>query len=290
MRRGTTETQLLAALSEAPVRYRVLLCDVWGVIHDGAKAFPAACAALAGWRDTRGPVVLISNSPRPRDGVIEQLDALGVPRAAWTAIATSGDATRTLLAARAPGPALKIGPERDEPLYDGLGLAYSGVEEASFIACTGLIEDEAETPEDYRPLLTRAAGRGLAMICANPDIVVQRGPRLIFCAGALAELYGELGGEAIMAGKPHAPLYELALAEASRALGRPADKAETLAIGDGLATDITGANAQGLDALFIADGIHAADLFTNGALDPDLVAALLAHHSLHAPFAMPRLV
>lgn len=282
--------QLLSRLDDLPGRYHVLLSDVWGVIHDGARAFPAACDALARWRESRGPVVLISNSPRPRDGVIEQLDGLGVPRAAWSAVATSGDATRGLLAARAPGPALRIGPARDEPLYDGLGLAFADVEHAAFVSCTGLVEDEIETPDDYRPLLTRAADRRLTMICANPDLVVQRGPRLIFCAGALAELYESLGGEVLMAGKPHAPLYDLALAEAAQLLGREVDRHEALAIGDGLATDIAGAQAQGLDAVFVAEGIHAQELFDGDALSTSAAEALLAGKGLHARFAMPRLV
>ncbi|HWF00888.1 MAG TPA: TIGR01459 family HAD-type hydrolase [Caulobacteraceae bacterium] len=282
--------QILDSLSDAPAHYHVLLCDVWGVIHDGARAFPDACAALARWRESRGPVVLISNSPRPRDGVIEQLDALGVPRAAWSAIATSGDATRALLAARAPGPALRIGPPRDEPLYEGLGLDFADVDHTHFISCTGLIEDEVETPDDYRPLLARAAARGLVMICANPDIVVQRGPRLIFCAGALARLYREIGGEVLMAGKPHAPLYELALSEAAALLGRGVEAAEVLAVGDGLATDIAGAAAQGLDALFVAEGIHTEELFEAGQLSAPAAEALLAHHDLTARFAIPRLV
>jgi HAD superfamily hydrolase (TIGR01459 family) len=280
-------TRLIDGLSDIADRYDVLLCDVWGVIHNGREAFPGPCAALAQWREERGPVVLISNSPRPSSDVAHQLDALGVPRGAWSALVTSGDATRALLSERAPGPAWRIGPERDAPLYEGLGLAFAHPDEAAFIAVTGPNDDEAETPEDYRAALTRAAARNLPMICANPDIVVQRGERLIYCGGALAQLYQAIGGEAVMAGKPYAAIYELALAEAERLLGRPLDPARVLAIGDGVVTDVKGANAMGLDILFIAAGIHGtAAMDGGGRLDPGKVDALLAPEGATATYAM----
>jgi len=284
-------TRLISGLAELAGDYDTLLCDIWGVIHDGVLAFPAACDALIRWRAERGPVVLISNSPRPWRGVVDQLDQLGAPRAAWTAIVTSGDVTRALLAERAPGPAWRIGPERDDPLYEGLGLTFAGVEDARFIACTGPNDDDVETPEDYRAPLTLAAARGLPMVCANPDIVVQRGDRLIYCGGALAAFYERLGGATIMAGKPHAPIYALALDLADRALGAPHDPARTLAIGDGIATDIAGAQARGLDRLFIATGIHGGDAGggASGGNRPPSAAAiddLLAASGLTAHFAM----
>jgi HAD superfamily hydrolase (TIGR01459 family) len=267
--------------------YDVLLCDVWGVIHNGREPFPAACAALARWRAERGPVLLISNSPRPGPEVAAQLDSLGVPRDAWTLIVTSGDATRTLLRARAPGPAWRIGPDRDDPLYEGLGLAFADLEDARFIACTGPNDDDVETPEDYRAVLTKAAARDLEMVCANPDRVVQRGDRLVFCGGALADLYEHLGGRVAMAGKPFAPIYDLALTLADPALGRPHDRSRILAIGDGLATDIAGAQAQGLDRLFIAAGIHGAEARgSDGRLSARAVDDLLAAAGLAADFAM----
>src|ERR1700677_3366332 len=161
--------QSIQGLSELTDHYDALLCDVWGVIHNGAESYPAACSALARWREKHGPVVLISNSPRPSPEVAVQLDGLGVPVRAWSALITSGDVTRQLLAPRAPGPAYRIGPERDAPLYAGLGLIFSSLEEARFIACTGPVDDETETPEDYRGLFETALTRGLPMICANPD-------------------------------------------------------------------------------------------------------------------------
>jgi HAD superfamily hydrolase (TIGR01459 family) len=229
------------------------------VVHDGKAAFPGPCEALTRWRAECGPVVLISNSPRPEPDVAEQLGELGAPREAWSALVTSGDVTRSLLAERAPGPAWWIGPKRDGSLFDGLGLAFSKLDEAAFIACTGLADDETETPESYRSVLEEAAERGLEMICANPDRIVQRGERLIWCAGALAEIYASLGGAVVMAGKPFPPIYQRAFEAAAGALGHSIDRRRVLVIGDGVATDIAGANRQGLDAVFVTGGIHAGD-------------------------------
>ena len=273
-------------LAQISGRYDALLCDVWGVIHNGREAFPEACAALQWFGETHGPVVLISNAPRPSADVMSRLDELGVPRAAWSAFVSSGDATRTLLAERAPGPAWKLGPDRDWPLYDGLGLDFTTPELAAFIACTGPVDDERETPDDYRERLAVCARRGLTMICANPDRVVQRGDRLIYCGGALADLYAAMDGPVMMAGKPYAPIYDLALAEAERLLGRPLARERVLCIGDGIATDVKGAADQGLDCLFVANGIHGAEVVRDGRLDPALTAALLAREGLAAAYAM----
>jgi HAD superfamily hydrolase (TIGR01459 family) len=280
---------LVAGLAEIADRYDVLLCDVWGVIHNGREAFPAAVAALRRFAATRGSVVLISNSPRPSADVQLQLDSLGVSRQAWSALVSSGDATRALLAERAPGPAWAIGPERDQALYDGLGLEFAGPDTAAFIACTGPEDDTRETPEDYRERLALCARRGLVMICANPDRVVQRGDQLIYCGGALADLYASLDGPVIMAGKPFAPIYHLALAEAARLSGRPAARERVLCIGDGIVTDVKGASDQGLDCLFIANGIHGAEAVRDGRVDPALAAGMLAREGLHAAYAMNEL-
>ncbi len=273
-------------LSDLIDHYDVLLSDVWGVIHNGRESFPAACAALARWRAERGPVILISNSPRPSADVVAQLDALGVPREAWSAFVTSGDATRLLLAERAPGPAWRLGPDRDAPLYEGLGLSFESLEKAAFIACTGPIDDETEGPGDYQDRFEGAAARGLEMVCANPDIVVQRGDKLSYCGGALAQLYETLGGKVVMAGKPHAPIYELCVAEAERLSGGPVERSRMLCIGDGVATDVKGANAQGLDVLFIAAGIHGGETITPEGLDAAAVESLLRQEGAQARWAM----
>lgn len=250
-------TQAITGLSEIADRYDAVLCDVWGVIHNGHKSFTEATDALARFQATRGPVVLISNAPRPAESVRPQLDQLAVPREAWSGFVTSGDATRTMLVERAPGPVFALGPDRDAPLYDGLPLEFVGLEEAAFICCTGLIDDDTETAEDYRERLMQAKARDLVLICANPDRVVQRGDRLVPCAGALADLYTSIGGEVIMIGKPFAPTYDLAIAEATKLAGRPLDRARILCIGDGVGTDVKGADNQGLDCLFVSGGIHA---------------------------------
>jgi len=223
--------------------------------------------------------------------VVEQLDRLGVPREAWSAFVTSGDATRTLLAARAPGPAWIVGPDRDLPLYDGLGLATAGPADAAFVAVTGMVDDETEVPDDYRDRLVIAAERGLTLICANPDRVVQRGSRLIYCGGALADLYEALGGEVLMAGKPYKPIYDLALAEAEALKGGPVDRSRVLCIGDGVITDVKGAHDEGLACLFIAKGIHGEHAVgPDGRLDPTRVEGLLAAERVGATHAMADLV
>jgi HAD superfamily hydrolase (TIGR01459 family) len=280
----------ISGLSELASRYDVLLCDVWGVIHNGRESFPAACAALARFRAEVGPVILISNAPRPHGPIIAQLDALGVPRAAWSELITSGDATRTLLAERAPGAVWKIGPARDAPLYDGIDLADAGPDEAAFICVTGPYDDENDEPGDYRDRFLTCAARGLDLICANPDIVVQRGDKLIYCGGALAQLYESLGGRAVMAGKPYAPIYEAALAAAAAHLGRTPDPARVLCVGDGLPTDIRGANARDLPVLFVANGIHGGETIGPAGLNVAVVNDLLRQEGLRADWTIADMV
>jgi HAD superfamily hydrolase (TIGR01459 family) len=218
---------------------------------------------------------------------VSQLAAFGVGEAAFTAVVTSGDVTRALLKARSGRRVFAIGPERDAPLYQGLDLVFVDLETADFISCTGPVDDERETAEDYRAILERGQARGLEMICANPDRVVQRGERLIVCAGALADIYGDLGGRVLTAGKPHAPIYEEALRAAAR--GRPLLKSRVLAIGDGVQTDVQGANREGLDCLFIAGGIHAAATLEGGELSSRGLAAALAREGACARYALAAL-
>lgn len=274
-------------LSAVADDYDVLLCDVWGVIHNGRESWPAACEALTRFNEKGGHVVLISNSPRPSDDVISQLDALNVPRSSWKRFVTSGDATRAELAKRAPQAALAIGPDRDATTYEGTGLQLvDTVEGADFVSVTGLVDDATETPESYRAILSEAADKGLDLICANPDRVVQKGDNLIYCAGALADLYEELGGKVIMAGKPYAPIYDLALIEAEALMGRPVDRSRVLCIGDGVITDVVGAQSQNLDCLFIAQGIHGDKAKgEDGSLNPSGAGDLLKAENTTARYA-----
>lgn len=266
-------------------RYDALLCDVWGVIHNGVASWDEACGALMRFRRAGGTVVLISNAPRPSWSVTPQLRALGVPDAAYDGFVSSGDVVYDLLARDHEGACVyHLGPERDRTLFKDLDLVLVGEDEADLIVCTGLFDDTTETPEDYRDSLDRCRKRGIAMVCANPDKVVERGDDLVYCAGALADLYKELGGEAFVIGKPNPEIYAAAFATVARLRGQSVDRARILAIGDSVRTDLAGAADQGLDLLFVTGGIHGAEL---GGADPDpeKVASLLDEAGL-APVAI----
>jgi HAD superfamily hydrolase (TIGR01459 family) len=263
-----TAIPTLNGLAEIADRYDLILCDVWGVLHDGQKAHQAAGEALIRFRTLPGDrprrIVLVSNAPRPGDGVGRILDRFGVPREAYDAILTSGDLTHDLIAAR-PGARIRhLGPERDLGIFQGLDLSLVPEAEADLIVCTGLFDDRSETADDYRPELERLAARGLTLICANPDLVVESGNRLIPCAGLIAAAYAEIGGAVVYAGKPHRPVYEAALAKGrdlgGELTGAPVDPARVLAIGDAIRTDIAGARGFGIASLLVARGIHAEEL------------------------------
>jgi HAD superfamily hydrolase (TIGR01459 family) len=278
---------LLSGLSEIAADYDAVFCDIWGVIHNGREHFPAAYDALRRFKAEVGPVILISNSPRPYGALTKQLTELGVHDDGFSGVVSSGDATRIFLRQHAPsGPAFVIGAERDTHIYAGIDIDLSGTPEtAAFISCTGLFDDENDALEIYDAPLKACAARGIAMICANPDRIVQRGDRIIYCAGTLADMYEAMGGKVIMAGKPYAPIYDLCYQALSQITAKPADKLRILAIGDGLPTDVLGANDQGLDLVFIAAGIHAVEA-TNaeGQLDPVLLSEVLASQNAHAKY------
>ncbi len=202
--------EMIASLDVLSGRYSTLLCDVWGVVHNGETHFPAATEALRRARAAGLVVVLITNSPRRSADVIVQMRGLGVPDEAFDRVVSSGDVTRDLIA-EGPRRIFHLGPDRDANIYDGLDVEPVEEFEAQAVVCTGLFDDEAETPEDYAELLHRLRARNLPFICANPDIVVERGERLIWCAGALARDYAQMGGRTLIAGKPHAPIYRAAL-------------------------------------------------------------------------------
>tara|TARA_R100001129_G_scaffold13438_3_gene8660 strand:+ start:7755 stop:8696 length:942 start_codon:yes stop_codon:yes gene_type:complete len=258
-------------LDEVAANYDVVLCDVWGVVHNGVNPFPFAVQALEAWRAAGKTVVLITNSPRPGDGVIKQFDVIGVSTGAWDDIVTSGDVTRTLVS-KGPKKLFFIGPERDHAHFDGLGVELVGEDEAEAILCTSPYDDEVETPDDYTELLSRLVKRKLPFICANPDQVVERGDKLVYCAGALARVYEELGGETRVAGKPHSPIYAEALRRVEKLRGSTPNN-RVLAIGDGIATDISGAVGAGIDVLFIARGIHASEYYEGKTVDIDRMNA-----------------
>ena len=267
--------------------YDVVLSDVWGVIHNGVAAFPEACEALSRFRAKGGSVALITNAPRPGAVVVKLLDRLAVPHDAYDAIVSSGDVTRAVMAAR-PGKAVfHIGPERDLPTFDGLGLRFVPYEVSDYVVCTGLANDEFETPEHYRELLTKIRARGLFMLCGNPDLVVERGDQLLYCAGALADLYGTLGGEVFYAGKPHRPIYDQALERIAALRGAATPLARVLAIGDSVRTDLKGANERGIDCLFVTAGIHAEELGDRHNPDPAALTRIFAEAGI-APKAVTR--
>ncbi|WP_112321228.1 TIGR01459 family HAD-type hydrolase [Oceanibium sediminis] len=289
-------TQIITALSDISARYDVLYCDLWGCLHDGKRVHPAAAAALTAFRKTGGTVILVTNSPRPRRAVAEQLKGLGAPDDCYDDIASSGDAAQAALAAGLFGKKVHhIGPERDLVFFqaeDGTPLDVERVplEDADSVVCTGLFDDRSETPEDYRLTLMRAKQRGLKLLCANPDVVVDVGDQRIYCAGALAAFYESLGGPAYYFGKPHAPIYGLSRQRAEAIRKEQIGDEAILCIGDGISTDIKGGVAEGLDTLFITGGLAAEETRTiEGTPDPDALEAYLRDSRLSATAAMGRL-
>lgn len=279
---------MIDSLDAILARYDAVLCDVWGVVHNGETHFEAACAALKRARDTGRVVVLMTNSPRRSDSVLSQLRTIGVPEDCFDSIVSSGDVTRQLIA-EGPRKVFHLGPDRDLGLYDDLDVEMVEEFEARSVVCTGLWNDDEDTPEDYRELLMRLRARNLPFVCANPDIVVERGDRLIWCAGALARDYAQLGGRTLIAGKPYAPIYTASLKAAGDSLGREISRDQVLAIGDGMMTDIKGAVDNGIDVLYVSAGIHARDY--GDPLDPDRerLAAFLDKHGYRPVAVIPRL-
>src|SRR6266581_1494691 len=272
-----TTLRFVERLRELVDGTEVVLSDIWGVVHNGIEAFPEACEALHTFRSKGGTVILITNAPRPADSVQRQLRKLGVADDTYDAIVSSGDLTRHYVADHPGRKVFWLGPERDNSIYRGLGPMLSPLEEADYIVCTGLLDDETESAEDYRAMMREALKRKLTLICANPDIVVERGDRLIYCAGAIAELYRELGGVVIFYGKPHRPIYERAMALAAEQRGQAVALNRVLAIGDSVRTDLAGAHGFGIDCLFVTRGIHAEDFEGIDQLDPASVKELFGH-------------
>lgn len=289
-------TQIIQSLAQISDRYDALFCDLWGCLHNGVTPFPAAVSALQGFRAAGGKVILVTNAPRPKSSVVKQLNAMGLPRDAWDDVATSGDATQAAMLSGAAGTQIHhIGAPKDEPFFtdfedDLADLAAATtitrvpLDQASGVICTGLADDLTETPDDYRAQLLMAKTRGLKMLCANPDIIVDMGETRLYCAGALAKAYEDMGGEALYYGKPHPPIYDLA----RRRLGL--DEARILCVGDGIATDVQGGLGEGLDTLFVSGGIAAAEFSSDSNNpDPELLAAWLDKQQMSATYTIGHL-
>ncbi len=285
----TAPLPTISGLSDLSGRYDAVLSDVWGVIHNGVAAFPEAVEALQKFRQAGGRVVLITNAPRPSAPLIAMLDRLGVPRDAYDAIVSSGDATRVMIEKYRGKAIHHVGPPtEDDALYEGLDLRRTGPEEAEVVVVTDLDTDD-DTPEMYRERAKFWLERKLPMICANPDRVVEHGDQIIYCGGALGDLYAAMGGMVHMAGKPYQPIYEEAFRLAEEAAGRGLDKSRVLAIGDSVRTDATGAAQFGIDLLFITGSIHAAELDAFGKPDPQAIADLIAPSRAHTAGYLSRL-
>jgi HAD superfamily hydrolase (TIGR01459 family) len=271
MHTSQATTPILSGARGLSVRYPVWLCDIWGVLHDGVVAFAPAVEALTQFRRAGGLVILITNAPRPFGDVARQIEGLEIGTAAYDAIVTSGDVTRDLIAAYAGKRLLHIGADKDRSIFARLDVRLVPAGHAEAVVCTGLVDDTHETPAAYATQLAELRTRDLPMICANPDVVIMRGADLCYCAGALGEAYEKLGGTVAYAGKPHAPIYQAALARAEAIRGYPVEARQVLAIGDGMNTDILGAHRYGLDMLYVASGIH---LEAGEGLTPASVARL----------------
>ena len=279
-----TDIPILPSIRELAGSSEAWIVDIWGVMHNGARAFEAAGEACAKFRQAGGSVLLLSNAPRPFTAVVSQLDGFGVARTAYDAGLTSGDVTRTMIAPWQGRPVLHIGPARDRGLFEGFAVDFADALVAEVIVCSGLFDDSKETPQDYAEPFAGLVARRVPMICANPDLMVERGDKLVYCAGALAAEYAAIGGEVSYAGKPHWPVYERALAAIDALRGRPVAKDKVLAIGDGIETDLRGAYGAGLRSVFIASAVHAPE-----GLGPAMLQQLFRSRPFAPVAALPAL-
>lgn len=269
-----SEISLLHSVEEIGRSYDAWLVDLWGVMHNGETAFESAIMACERYRDEGGIVILLSNAPRPWPSVRRQIAEYGVPSDIDDGMVTSGDVTRAMIAANSSRNFFHLGPDRDFAVFEGLEVNRVKLEQADIVVLTGLYDDTNETAEDYRQLLTQIKERDLPMICANPDIKVERGEDVIYAAGAIAALYEELGGNVAYAGKPYRPIYDLAMAKINELAGRNISAGQILAIGDGINTDIKGAIEAGIDPLFIPSGVHVDGHSADKPLSANEIAAI----------------
>jgi HAD superfamily hydrolase (TIGR01459 family) len=276
---------ILSSIAPLAETSEAWIVDIWGVMHNGARAHPAAGEACKRFRANGGIVVLLSNAPRPFSAVVPHMTSLGVDPDAYDTGVTSGDATREMIADWQGRPLLHIGPERDRGLFEGYDVRFSAPETAEVVICSGLHDDSKETPADYATLFEKLLARQVPMICANPDIMVERGEDLLYCAGALAADYEAKGGKVTYAGKPHIPIYDRTLREIARLKGGPVSKDKILCIGDGVETDLEGAHNAGLRSVFIASPI-----FLPEGLSAPALTKLFADRPFSPIAALPALV
>ncbi len=283
---------LVDSLSEIAERYDALFCDLWGCVHDGVRAYPEAIDALRAFRARGGKVVLLTNAPRPRAGVERQLEILGVPPDCWDTISTSGDSARVAMFRGVIGDRVWfMGQDQDLPFFDPptivsdpIDVHLAGLEDATGIACLGPFDAHAD-PSVNRPEFLHARQKGLKLLCANPDIVVDRGESREWCAGALARLYAEMGGESLYFGKPHPPVYALAR-ERMAQIGAQVPDERILCIGDGIQTDILGALGEDLDSLFVTGGLAREQTATDRQPERVALDAFIAETRLTPTYAM----
>ncbi|MFN3889327.1 MAG: TIGR01459 family HAD-type hydrolase [Beijerinckiaceae bacterium] len=297
---GAGPVPVLGGLSEIADHYDVVLSDIWGVVHNGREHFPDSCAALRRFREKGGVVVLVTNAPRPFPPILEQLKMLGAPRDCFDEVVTSGDVTLNFVAAHGMKPVHHIGPPRDLTFFEIMEAQIGhrppsvGLDEAEYVLCTGLFDDD-HSPDHYMPALEKMRARGMELICANPDLVVHVGDKMLWCAGAIAERYAELGGKVLQAGKPFAPIYDRALELANARRGAPVDVSRVVAIGDAIRTDVKGACDRGLDAVFVTSGIHRDELHPNakpgspGAMDVAAMRRMVSEADVHPVAAISSL-
>jgi HAD superfamily hydrolase (TIGR01459 family) len=291
-------TEIIASLAAVSTRYEAVFCDLWGCLHNGVTPFPAAVDALRAYKAAGGTVLLLTNSPRPKSSVIKQLDVIGVPHDCYDEVVSSGDAAQYALVTGAVGSRVyHIGAPKDQVFFtdfaDDLAMIVKSQDpitqvplaEAEGIVCTGLFDDQTETPDDYRAALLLAKTRGLPMLCANPDIIVDMGEKRLYCAGAIAQAYEAMGGTALYFGKPHPPIYDLARRRLTALMAR--DDVPVLCIGDGIATDVQGGQSEGIDTLFVTGGL-AADQFGPDSANPikDMLEGWLAERMLSPTYAI----
>ena len=283
--------RILSSLSEISDAYDAIFCDLWGCYHNGIEPYEAAVSACHGFRERGGTVILLTNAPRPAHGVKAFLDRIGAPEDSYDAIVSSGAACQAALASGKFGRSFfYVGQDRDLHMLSDVGLAPASLDDASAVLITGLRDDRVETPEDYAAEISSWADRGLTVLCANPDIQVDRGHERLWCAGAIARDYEAAGGEVIYFGKPHLPVYQRCHEVLHEHMGREVPKERVLAIGDGILTDVPGGIAAGLDTLFVTGGLAAQDLGPDPEhLQQDLLDRFLEESGLAPAFAIGRL-